>query len=400
MADLHKSFCIESVSKNDTCLSVSWADGHSSRFHPIWLRHQCNCPQCGTPVNAVRGIRLHHLEESPTFSIETQQQDHIILHWTDEHHHSRYESKWLRQYCYDEPSRQQRRHQPLLWDASIIDHLPTMDLVECESSDAQRLEMLKTVHDYGFCKVNNAPTDAKQATRLINIVGQQRQSHYGTYTLSNKEAVDNVGDISDALDPHVDETYRLSTIGITVFQVLRPSQKGGESTLVDGFEAARQLRELFPDDFNLLTRVPITGCRRDPAQNSAGNVKWYESTLPIIRVDFDGIVTGVRCNERQIMPLDLPFDLIEPTYRALKLFYQILYQPNLQITLALKAGEGLIFDNQRLLHGRTAFTPETPARSVLTSSVDLEEFHSAYRLLHEQIHGEPLPFRLRQGMMA
>ena len=235
---------------------------------------------------------------------------------------------------------------------------------------------------------------------LFGLIGPHRQSHYGTYTLSKKEAVDNVGDITDALDPHVDETYRLSTIGITVFQVLRPSSNGGHSTLVDGFEAVRRLREAWPADFELLTKVPITGERRDAAHNSGGQAKWYAATMPMIRVEFDGDVSGVRLNERQIAPLEVPDNLIEPCYRALRRIFDILYDPDMRLTFELKAGDGLIFDNQRVLHGRTAFEPEEPARSVLTSSVDLEEFHSSLRQLTESVRGVVPPLRLTQGMVA
>ena len=200
--------------------------------------------------------------------------------------------------------------------------------------------------------------------------------------------------------PHADETYRLSTIGITVFQVLRPSTEGGHSTLVDGFEAARRLRTAWPEDFDLLTKVPITGERRDAAHNSGGQAKWFSATMPMIRVDFDGEISGVRLNERQIAPLDLPGDLIEPCYRALRRLFEILYDPDLRLTFELQAGDGLIFDNQRVLHGRTAFEPEEPARSVLTSSVDIEEFHSSLRLLTESLRGRVPPMRLSQGMVA
>ena len=44
-------------------LSLLWGDGHQSQFHAMWLRHQCMCTHCGTPLNAVRGIRLHHIPE-------------------------------------------------------------------------------------------------------------------------------------------------------------------------------------------------------------------------------------------------------------------------------------------------------------------------------------------------
>ena len=391
---------IRSLGAAEGQLRIEWEDGHVSCFHPIWLRHQCNCAACGTPVNAVRGLRLYHIPEDIAFDIDSHESQCVRLKWRNDGHRSRYGATWLRDHCYSDAERARRRHRPRLWDGRIHEAPPTADMCACEDSPKARLALLEAVRDYGFCKIGNAPTEAAEAARLINLIGPQRQSHYGIYKLSKKASVDNVGDISDPLDPHMDETYRLSAIGITVFQVLRPSSNGGHSTLVDGFEAVRRLKESHPEDFELLTRVPITGCRRDPAINSDGQVKWYSAALPVIRLDFDGELSGLRCNERQIMPLDLPGDLIEPTYRALKHLYEILYDPDLRVTFELAAGEGLIFDNQRVLHGRTGFTPEEPARAVLTSSVDIEEFHSSLRLLTEELRGRVPPVRLPQGMMV
>ncbi|MFT5111980.1 MAG: gamma-butyrobetaine dioxygenase [Parasphingorhabdus sp.] len=103
--------------------------------------------------------------------------------------------------------------------------------------------------------------------------------------------------------------------------------------------------------------------------------------MPLIRLDDEGEVCGVHFNERQLAPLELPADKIAPCYNALRKIFNILYDPELRLTFDLRAGEGLIFNNQRILHGRTSFNPEQPARSVLTSSVDIEEFHSSLRML-------------------
>jgi len=258
--------------------------------------------------------------------------------------------------------------------------------------------MLRALGDYGFCKIDNVPTEPGQAHRLVELVGPRRQTHYGDYTLSKKADVDNVGDTAIALLPHIDETYRLSTIGIIAFQVLRPSSKGGDSTLVDGFEAARRLREAWPEDFDLLTKTPVTTQRFDKAQNRDRQPRRYLARLPVLKVDGDGAISGVRLNERQITPLDLPSDRIGPCYTALRRIFDIVYDPDLRLTFKLKAGEGLLFNNQRVLHGRTEFTPEDPARSVLTTSIDLEEFHSTLRMLHASVEDEDLTKIYSQGM--
>ncbi len=70
------------------------------------------------------------------------------------------------------------------------------------------------------------------------------------------------------------------------------------------------------------------------------------------------------------------------------------------MTFKLYAGEASLFDNQRLLYGRTEFSPDEPARSVLTNSVDLEEFHSNIRLLRAELMDDPLPITFGQGMLG
>ncbi|MDH3741938.1 MAG: TauD/TfdA family dioxygenase [Hyphomicrobiales bacterium] len=379
-------------------LAVDWADGHRSQYHAVWLRHQCECKTCGTPMTALRGVRLHQIpNDISVVSLDTVDGD-IHLRWSDDDHQSAYTARWLRDHCYCADERALRKHRPNLWDGSIAGAPPLASLTGAEASPKARLAMLEAVRDFGFCRISDVPTEPGQSHRLIEIVGPQRQTHYGTYTLSKKAAVDNVGDTASALDPHIDETYRLSTIGITVFQVLRPSSNGGASTLVDGFEAVRRLREAWPEDFDLLTKVPITAHRLDAAQNSGGQRRWYMSRLPVIKLDHDGDVSGVRLNERQIAPLDIDADLVEPCYRALRRIFDILYDPELRVTFPLQAGEGLLFDNQRVLHGRTEYTPEEPPRSVLTSSVDLEEFHSTLRLLQHDVGLDAPPMVLSQGM--
>ena len=398
MAEQSAMYEIVNASIEDSQLTITWGDGHHSSYHPLWLRHQCECKVCGTPIDAVRGIRL--LDIPPNIEPELRNNSNTDVHvqWMPDKHRSVYSAKWLRNHCYSDKERARRKHRPTLWDGSIVDALPTFDFNQVEIDQAEHLAMLESVRDYGFCLVINLSTEPGQSHRLIELIGTQRQTHFSTYNLSRKSSVDNVGDITSKLLPHVDETYRLSSIGVTVFQVLQPSSNGGDSTLVDGFQAAYQMQKKWPEDFDLLTRVPITAERLDLGANTDGQSRWYKARMPIIKLDSDNDISGVRINERQIAPLDIPADLIEPCYRALRRMFEILYDPKLIITLKLKAGDGLLFNNQRILHGRTEFDAEEPARSVLTNSVDLDDFHSTMRILHRMLDAEDSPMAFNQGM--
>jgi gamma-butyrobetaine dioxygenase len=55
--------------------------------------------------------------------------------------------------------------------------------------------------------------------------------------------------------------------------------------------------------------------------------------------------------------------------------------PKYRLQLKLKAGEMVVFDNRRVLHGRDAFDPSTGFRHLQGCYVDRGEFSSRLRLL-------------------
>lgn len=399
MAD-NLRYLVQTAGLRDGRLRIHWRDGHLSEFHAIWLRHQCECTQCGTPVNAVRALRLHHIAEDIAIAGLTVDRDNVAVEWSHDGHRSRYRVRWLRDHCYSDSERHRRRHRPVLWDGSIHQQPPRFDFAALEADDSRRLAMLEAVCDYGFCCIDNLPGSVDEAHRMISLVGTKRQTHFGDFQLSKKSRINNVGDIRHALAPHCDETYRSSTIGITVFQVIRPSSDGGHSTLVDGFEAVRRLRQDHPDDFDLLTRLPVYAQRYDPDHGPGELPRWYQCRLPMIRLDPGGEVSGIRINERQMSPLDLAPDEVEPAYRAIRRLLSIVYDPALLVTFPLTARQGLVFDNQRVLHGRTAFQPEEPGRVVLTNSVNIEDFHSNLRVLTSRLKPDQPPLSYAQGLVT
>ncbi len=57
------------------------------------------------------------------------------------------------------------------------------------------------------------------------------------------------------------------------------------------------------------------------------------------------------------MPLAIRDDLIEPYYRATQAMLRLVLDPQCQVRLALAAGDCLVLDNHRMLHGRTGMDP-------------------------------------------
>jgi gamma-butyrobetaine dioxygenase len=101
----------------------------------------------------------------------------------------------------------------------------------------------------------------------------------------------------------------------------------------------------------------------------------------MITLDIDGDVEGIRFTDRTLPPQDLPDNLIEDTYKAIKAFWRIINSNDLKVEYLMVSGDLHIFDNQRVLHGRTEFDPTKGERHLQQCSVNRDEFHNTIRTL-------------------
>jgi hypothetical protein len=101
----------------------------------------------------------------------------------------------------------------------------------------------------------------------------------------------------------------------------------------------------------------------------------------ILVKDLDGDVVGVRWTDRTLPPQDLPEDLVEPIYRAIRRLWKIINASEMQHCYRMNPGDLHVFDNHRVLHGRLAFDPEAGARHLQQCSVNRDEFHNSLRTL-------------------
>ena len=150
---------------------------------------------------------------------------------------------------------------------------------------------------------------------------------------------------------------------------------GVETLLVDGFKVCESLRQRHPEAFDLLSRVPLAFTA------SVDNGDEWRALGRVITCDPEANVVGFRFNERSMTQQDLAEDLIEPVYAALESLLDVLYDQTLWLISKLEPGTLVVMDNQRILHGRTAFDPAAGERHLQHCSVDRDDFHNKYRQL-------------------
>ena len=138
---------------------------------------------------------------------------------------------------------------------------------------------------------------------------------------------------------------------VQVLYCLESSAAGGENMVVDGFAAARRLRDENTDFFDVLSRY----CARFEYAGEAG-VR-LQSRRPMIELAPDGELIGIRFNNRSLAAVtDVPFDRMDIWYAAYRRLGEIIDDPAMEVTFRLNPGEAFLVDNARVLHARKAYS--------------------------------------------
>jgi gamma-butyrobetaine dioxygenase/trimethyllysine dioxygenase len=303
----------------------------------------------------------------------------IHIEWADGHQ-STFPVVWLRAHCFADNERAKRRHNPILWDASITGNVPEIDYIKAKTSDSELLHLFDSVRTYGMCLVRNVPADPAATEEIAGTFGFIRETHYGRVfeiiTTPNPVVIANA---PTPLRPHTDENFREPPPGIMIFHTIRASEDGGgKSVMTDGFKLAEDFKAIDPEGYELLTKVPI------PHRRFIEKVG-LRAEAPIITLDYFGNIAQFRMNERTMGPIDLPHDLIEPVYNAITKLLALSYESKYHMHHLLASGEALVFDNARVLHARTGFNGN---RHVRLTHIGSDEFYSRWRQLRYNLHGD------------
>jgi len=370
---------IATVTTAENALSVAWAAGGASRFPYLWLRDNCSCALCRDPRNGQRLIDAVDLPAEPRPARASMEDNAVVILWSDDNHESRYESAWLAAHDPSPAARAKRRRKPIYWSAAIANNLPQGDWPRVLASPEEERVFLQALADHGFAVLKQVPLEPGQVAAVGDRLGHVRVTNYGRlFDVVSIPNPNNLAYTAVALGVHTDNPYRDPTPGLQLLHCLEAGAPGGDTLLVDGFHAAEELRRRHPDDFALLSRLPLPFHFADAGAD-------LKAATPIISTDFEGQVTGVHFNNRSMAPLDLPEEDILPWYRAYRRFAAILREPAGELKIRLAPGDLLIMENNRALHGRTAFDPGRGRRHLQGCYVDKDGVESRRRVLERSV---------------
>jgi alpha-ketoglutarate-dependent taurine dioxygenase len=308
--------------------------------------------------------------------------------------------------------------------------IPTFDYVKVMENDLDEstlFQVLDNILKHGAVLIQNAPaasaTSDEDDESIVANLGRRicgsNLSHgslYGdVFHVKSMPDAHNIAYTSVALPPHQDLTYYESKPFLQLLHTVQNApttidDKGrGESVLIDAMAAVEHLRRVAPDVFQTLCTVEATFCKQREGADMA-SAKPHIVTSP-----YDQSVTSVNWSPPFEGPLQLPpsRDIVQQerlmddyvmAYQAMECLLdnhspsaamlpvyleQELreYAQNYTWEYALKEGEILVFNNQRMLHGRRRFSlPEgtNKHRHLIGCYTDAMDTLSHYRLLLRQ----------------
>ena len=370
------SMRLKSAVAHEDRVAVDWEEEGSSQFHHVWLRDNCLCSECRHPD------AWEHTVD--TFSIpldirpeKVEAGDALDITWSDGHL-STFSADWLLENAYDS-ARIQPEAQITLWDGeSIHRSLPEVEYASIIESDEGALAWLKLVREYGFAIVRGVPTEHQQVMELARYISYISPTNFGLwFDVESKPDPENLAYTAVRLAAHNDVPNREALPGLQFLHCLVFDADGGESILVDGFQAAEILRTEHPDDFELLRTVAVPYRYLD-ADNDVS------FSAPMIGLDHRGDYWDIRHNNAIMAPLDIDPNLVPAYYRAYQNFSSILYRPELEYEFKMQPGDCQVFNNRRVLHARAAFDPNSGPRHFQGCYVDMDDFLSRLRVLERR----------------
>ena len=360
---------LKNISLTNDGLNIEFQNGAKDCFPYIWLRDHCKDIENWDERSNQR--KLFTALVDPNIKIEEtkiiEDNNKIEVKWPDMNKSVHYSGDFLYKNSIENISSNSGE---ALWDKQSINNAELeikFDELDKNEGFKNLLQIIKT---YGFSIINNCPTEMKTVEDIANKIGYVRNSIFGDLWSfeSNTEMADSAY-TQEELRPHTDGTYNHDAPGLQLLLCCEYEAEGGESIMVDGFKIAKILRENHGTSYNILSEIDIPGRYfGDGVELIAKRPVFKFRNKKLIQVSFNNYDRG---------DFRLPNNKINDFYAAIRAFDKLANAKEMQWRQILKPGQLLIFNNWRVLHGRSEFSGK---RKMSGCYINKEDFESVCRM--------------------
>jgi hypothetical protein len=355
-------------------LRVRFPEGspRTADFHYVWLRLHCEKDRHPLTREPQLDVSAVPDELRPAAAHLTPPRSHgggdedgaLVVRWAEPGERvSRYPLAWLRTNAY---AAERKGPEPPAGLAEMTlearDFASDRALVQAALARLARAGAVR-VRGYGQPRGGAAdPADTEALIAALTEAGLELVgTHFGriedlrTDNTTNQNT-DQLGYTDAGLDLHTDQPFLDRPPRYQLLHCMRPADEGGDSIVADGLAGARALMAEDLAAFRTLRTTPVRFHRRQRAFERA-------VVSPLLTLHEDG-ASLVRCSYFTLAPQQLPFSEVDGFFRAYRRYMAILHDERHLLRLRLLAGDFLLYDNHRMLHGRSAFVGPRWVRGV------------------------------------
>src|SRR5580698_8568056 len=364
------------VTAGQSALIIHWNDGTYGEFASIWLRD--NLPEDRDSHSGQRLIDVTDLPQEPHIRSAALAEADLLINWQDEDRSSIIKLDWLYRQCSAGVSGETAfAARPWLHgarlDAKRDFAWQSADALTADT--AARREWLLRLVQQGIAFLRDVPQTDSAILEAMAPIGRVAETNYGlVFDVRAVPQPENLAYSDVGLGLHTDNPYREPVPGFQALHTLLAAPDGGDSLFADGWAIAAHLRDTDPDTFALLTHTAVPFRYRSQQAD-------LSAERPLIGLDCSGSIVAVHYNSRSIAPLRLPAAECRVFYAAYRRFGELLRERSFQLTTRLEQGDLVLFDNQRILHGRTGFASARHARHLRGCYLTRDSVYSEAALL-------------------
>ncbi len=257
-----------------------------------------------------------------------------------------------------------------LWKENELNDEIFIDFETVQSNEGFK-KFLKILYQYGFSVVKNCKSEISSVENIASKIGYVRNSIFGgLWSFESNEDRADSSYTQEELRPHTDATYSNDAPGLQLLLCCEYKAKGGDSIMVDGFKIAEIIKKENKELFEVLSKTNVKG-------NYIGDGVFLEAERPIFNLNSKKELFQVSFNNYDRAPFRFEKDLTIKFYEAIKKFDLMVNDKEYQWKHILKPGELLIFNNWRILHGRSSFYG---TRKISGCYINKEDFDSSCKM--------------------
>ncbi len=356
----------------NNCLVINKADFKNFYLHPLWLRERLSEPEFLDSNNYQRLYEPSLINQD--LKIENFSIDNEILKvkFSDG-----VEGSFLLDSLLNELRQNDIIPKKKPWK-NEFENLPIYDF-NCLNEVKYFEKLLSNFQELGFVIVENTSAEEGTVIKFAEMFGPVRTTNFGKhFDVVSKPKANDLAYTSLGIKAHTDNPYRKPMPGIQILHCISNEAKGGDSSLVDGYAVSEYLRINEPDMYEILTttNVLFKFVDKDIILENYGKLIELDDRGNYIQSRFSGRLDYVPYLEPE---------KLESFYSARKKLYYLYESEEFELNFRLDRGMLMMFDNIRVLHGRTEYDVNTGFRHLQGCYIDHDSTEGKLRKIKSNL---------------